>query len=110
MEQQQVLLEIKNLTKVFPGVIAVDHVNFDIRRGEVHVLIGENGAGKSTLVKMLAGINKIDEGELIFECAGCTGPWDKHGTSGTQSDAEPNSCPEYFCRKGAGKEKRTKVG
>ena len=67
MEQQQVLLEIKNLTKVFPGVIAVDHVNFDIRRGEVHVLIGENGAGKSTLVKMLAGINKIDEGELIFD-------------------------------------------
>lgn len=67
MEQQQVLLEIKNLTKVFPGVTAVDHVSFDIRRGEVHVLIGENGAGKSTLVKMLAGINKIDEGELIFD-------------------------------------------
>lgn len=64
---QQVLLEIKNLTKIFPGVVAVDHVSFDIRRGEVHVLIGENGAGKSTLVKMLAGINKIDEGELIFD-------------------------------------------
>lgn len=67
MEKQQTLLEVKNLTKIFPGVVAVDHVNFDIRRGEVHVLIGENGAGKSTLVKMIAGIYKIDEGELVLD-------------------------------------------
>ncbi|MDE6949442.1 MAG: sugar ABC transporter ATP-binding protein [Lachnospiraceae bacterium] len=67
MEKQQALLEVKNLTKIFPGVVAVDHVNFEIRRGEVHVLIGENGAGKSTLVKMIAGIYKIDEGELVLD-------------------------------------------
>lgn len=67
VEKQQELLEIKNLSKYFPGVVAVDHVSFDIRSGEVHVLIGENGAGKSTLVKMIAGIYPIDEGEMLLE-------------------------------------------
>lgn len=66
MENQE-LLVIKNLTKVFPGVVAVDNVSFSIRRGEVHVLIGENGAGKSTLVKMIAGIYKTDAGEMILD-------------------------------------------
>lgn len=63
---QQTLLEIRNLTKVFPGVTAVDHVSFDIRPGEVHVLMGENGAGKSTLVKMIAGIHGIDDGDMVL--------------------------------------------
>lgn len=64
---QHDLLEIKHLSKYFPGVVAVDDVSFGIKSGEVHVLIGENGAGKSTLVKMIAGIYKIDDGELVLD-------------------------------------------
>ncbi len=67
MEQQQVVLQIKNLSKFFAGIVAVDDVSMDIRAGEVHILMGENGAGKSTLVKMIAGIYPIDKGELILD-------------------------------------------
>lgn len=66
MEQQE-LLKVCHLTKKFPGVVAVDDVSFDVRRGEVHVLIGENGAGKSTMVKMIAGIYKSDGGSFILD-------------------------------------------
>ena len=65
MEQE--LLKVSHLTKKFPGVVAVDDVSFDVRRGEVHVLIGENGAGKSTMVKMIAGIYKSDGGSFILD-------------------------------------------
>ncbi len=61
------VLELRNVTKEFPGVRALDSVNIHVGRNEVVGLIGENGAGKSTLVKILAGIHRIDEGELIFE-------------------------------------------
>lgn len=56
------LLELKDITKQFPGVLAVDHVSFDVRPGEVHVLMGENGAGKLTLMKIIDGIYQPDEG------------------------------------------------
>lgn len=61
------LLEIKNLRKEFPGVVAVDDVSFDVRRGEVHVLVGENGAGKSSLMKMLTGVFQMDGGHVTFD-------------------------------------------
>ena len=60
------LVEMKNMTMKFPGVIALNNVSFDLRPGEVHILLGENGAGKSTLVKMLSGINKPTSGEIIL--------------------------------------------
>ncbi|MFW5808156.1 MAG: ATP-binding cassette domain-containing protein, partial [Spirochaetota bacterium] len=52
-----ILLEMKNITKRFPGVIALNDVSFRVRRGEIHCLVGENGAGKSTLMKVLSGVH-----------------------------------------------------
>ena len=60
------LVEMKNMTMKFPGVIALNNVSFALKPGEVHVLLGENGAGKSTLVKMLSGINRPTQGEIII--------------------------------------------
>ena len=59
-------MEMRNIVKRFPGVLANDHVNFDVRAGEVHALLGENGAGKSTLMKILYGLYRQDEGEILF--------------------------------------------
>ena len=60
-------IELRGITKVFPGVIALSDVNFDIREGEVHALCGENGAGKSTLIKVMTGAHKQDGGEYIID-------------------------------------------
>ncbi len=60
------LLEMRNITKRFPGVLAVDNVSFEVMPGEVHALVGENGAGKSTLMKILSGVYQPDGGEIIF--------------------------------------------
>ena len=58
------LLEVDNVRKEFPGVVALDNVNLRIRRGTVHALMGENGAGKSTLMKIIAGVYQPDTGEI----------------------------------------------
>ncbi|MFL5760022.1 MAG: sugar ABC transporter ATP-binding protein [Thermomicrobiales bacterium] len=66
-ELQPLVLELRGISKRFPGVVALDEVSFDLRRGEAHVLVGENGAGKSTLVKILSGIYQPDEGEILLD-------------------------------------------
>ena len=63
----EVILEMRNIDKSFPGVHALNNVSFDVCRGEVHALMGENGAGKSTLMKVLTGIYSKDSGSIIFE-------------------------------------------
>ncbi len=62
-----VILTMKGIDKSFPGVHALDHVDLEVRKGEVHALMGENGAGKSTLMKVLTGIYKKDEGTITYE-------------------------------------------
>jgi ribose transport system ATP-binding protein len=60
-------LEMRDITKRFPGVMALDEVDFELEKGEVHVILGENGAGKSTLIKMLSGAYQPDEGEILLD-------------------------------------------
>lgn len=61
------LLEIRGLSKSFPGVKALDSVNFNLRRGEIHALMGENGAGKSTLIKVITGVHRRNSGSVKLE-------------------------------------------
>ena len=62
-----IILRMKNISKRFPGVYALKNVDFELKRGEVHALLGENGAGKSTLIKVLGGIYHAEEGEIEIE-------------------------------------------
>jgi ABC-type sugar transport system ATPase subunit len=67
------LVQMKNISKVYPGVQALNSVNFDLRPGEVHCLVGENGAGKSTLMKILSGAEQADQGEITLSGQTFTG-------------------------------------
>ena len=65
--QETALLELRGICKFFPGVRALDGVDFTLRKGEIHALMGENGAGKSTLIKVLTGVYSKDEGTISME-------------------------------------------
>lgn len=67
MQQETPLLQMEHITKRFPGSIALSDTSIHVKRGAVHALIGENGAGKSTLIKVLTGVYRADEGEILFD-------------------------------------------
>ena len=75
------ILEMKQIYKAFPGVVANDKVDLTLYKGEVLALMGENGAGKSTLIKMLSGMYKPDSGEIIID-------GEKHTNLGTKESLE----------------------
>ena len=94
---QDYILEMRNITKEFPGVKALDNVSFQVRRGEIKALVGENGAGKSTLIKCLTGINDFEAGEIRVD--GVDGPVKNSSTLDAQKVGistvyqEVNLCP-----------------
>lgn len=67
MAEKEVLLKVTDLTKRFGGIVAVDHVNVTVNRGEIISIIGPNGAGKTTVFNMLTGVYEVDEGKIVFE-------------------------------------------
>ncbi len=64
---KQPLIQMRNIVKKFPGVVANDHVNIELFAGEIHALLGENGSGKSTVMSVLAGLYKPDAGEILID-------------------------------------------
>lgn len=63
----EIIIVMKNISKIFPGVKALDNVTLQVAKGEVHALVGENGAGKSTLIKILSGVHRPDSGQIIYK-------------------------------------------
>jgi ribose transport system ATP-binding protein len=108
------MLEIRNISKWFPGVRALHNVSFAVERGEVHALIGENGAGKSTLMKLLSGVYPDYEGELLLEGQPLTlmGPSDAQRRGIATIHQELNLIPELTIAENIflGREPRTAAG
>jgi len=67
MSKPQIILSARGITKTFPGVVALENVDFTLHNGEIHALIGENGAGKSTLIKVITGVEHPDQGFIEFD-------------------------------------------
>ena len=66
MDSPRTVLEMRAIRKTFPGVVALDRMHFNLRKGEVHILLGENGAGKSTMMKILSGAYRKDSGHILL--------------------------------------------
>ena len=91
-----VILDLTGVTKRFPGVIALAQVDLQVRRGEVHGLVGENGAGKSTLIGILNGVHRPDDGQLRVNGVPCTidGPGDAAALGMSFIHQEPTLFPD----------------
>lgn len=95
--EENVLISMKDITKTFPGVVALDHAQLTLHKGEIHALMGENGAGKSTIIKCLTGVYERDSGEINME--GVEGDIYNHSTMDAQKIGiatvyqEVNLCP-----------------
>jgi len=98
------VLELKGITKIFPGVKALNNVQFQLKPGEVHALMGENGAGKSTFIKVITGVHKAEEGEMYLfgeksgfqRTEGCTGSRNRSRLPAPYILSTFNSSREYF--------------
>jgi rhamnose transport system ATP-binding protein len=90
------VLELKGITKIFPGVKALDNVHFQLKKGEVHALMGENGAGKSTFIKVITGVHKAEEGEMFLDGNKVTfkGPRDAQAAGIAAVYQHPTSYPD----------------
>ena len=114
--EKNVVLTMRGITMTFPGVKALDHVDFTLRKGEIHALMGENGAGKSTLIKCLTGINAFEAGEIHVD--GIEGAVVNHSTLDAQNKGistvyqEVNLCPNLSVAENLyiGREPKTKMG
>ncbi len=114
--EKNVVLTMRGISMTFPGVKALDNVDFTLRKGEIHALMGENGAGKSTLIKCLTGINAFESGEIHVD--GISGPVVNHSTLDAQKKGistvyqEVNLCPNLSVAENLfiGREPKTRIG
>lgn len=114
-KDENVLIEMKDIVKTFPGVVALDHAQLTLHKGEIHALMGENGAGKSTIIKCLTGVYERDSGEVHMD--GVKGNIYNHSTMDAQNLGiatvyqEVNLCPNLSVAENLfiGREPRTKL-
>ena len=114
--EKDVVLSMRGISMTFPGVKALDNVDFNLKKGEIRALMGENGAGKSTLIKCLTGVNKFESGEIFVE--GIEGPIVNKDTLDAQKKGistvyqEINLCPNLSVAENLfiGREPLTKIG
>lgn len=94
---EAIVLSMKDISKTFPGVKALSHVDFTLRKGEIHALMGENGAGKSTLIKVLTGVHEFENGTIhidgISEAIVNKSPQDAQSRGISTVYQEVNLCP-----------------
>ena len=115
-KEEQILISMRDIVKTFPGVVALDHAQLTLRKGEIHALMGENGAGKSTIIKCLTGVYERDSGDVRME--GVEGNIFCHSTMDAQNIGiatvyqEVNLCPNLSVAENLfiGREPRNRLG